>query len=190
MALTIGPPPTTAPALWKSLISLTRSWLCPLGSITFRLSEKTPIPHSFIHDIVDAHGASLRQLAMFDCEVDPTSIWLIASRCPSLERLAVYVPKKNLVRRLSAKMLLCERLSSEHILQFHRTKQESQNPQRCRRIAHDTRDPPLLDAFQCQTYHEIRSHHQEGCCRRQNLGSACVLPFYSGLVSHVASSTG
>ncbi|KAF7790646.1 hypothetical protein EIP86_001602 [Pleurotus ostreatoroseus] len=34
---------------------------------------------------------------MLDCDLGIDSIWLIASRCTSLERLAVYVPKKNVV---------------------------------------------------------------------------------------------
>ena len=99
MAVAMGPPPTTTPALWKSIISSTRSWSCPLESITLRLSEKFTIPHPFIHEVINAHGASLRQLAMLDCDLGIDSIWLIASRCTSLERLAVYVPKKNVVCR-------------------------------------------------------------------------------------------
>ncbi|KAJ3518495.1 hypothetical protein NM688_g9431 [Phlebia brevispora] len=95
-AMTVGPAPVATPGLWMSIITATRSWSCPLQSITLRLSDRWPIHRSFIQDLVNAHGTTLKHIAMLDSELEMDSIRLITSRCTVLEGLAIYVPKKDL----------------------------------------------------------------------------------------------
>lgn len=93
-----GVPPPTTPALWRSMIEHTREWLSPISSLTLRLVENVPISYSFIADIVDTHGSTLTQIAMLDCGVGVDSVRAIATRCLELERLAVHIPSKDVVR--------------------------------------------------------------------------------------------
>ena len=97
LAITVGAPPVSTPPLWKSIVSTTRSWACPLESITLRLADRWPVPDIFIHDLLYAHKLTLKQIALFDCDISIESVRDIAAQCKSLQKLAIYVPKKEIV---------------------------------------------------------------------------------------------
>ena len=92
-----GPQAVSVPALWKSIVLTTRQWSCPIQSIIFRLSDRWPIPDVFVHDLLDAHALTLKHVAMLDCDISVEGIRAITTRCPQLNRLAIYVPKRELV---------------------------------------------------------------------------------------------
>ncbi|KAI0922795.1 hypothetical protein AcW1_002643 [Taiwanofungus camphoratus] len=88
--------PSATPSLWTSLVTLTRSWSCPLTSITLKLSEKLLVGDAFIKDVLDAHGATLMHLAFLNCALSLDSVRLICKRCKELERFAVSIPTKSI----------------------------------------------------------------------------------------------
>lgn len=90
--------PDHSPALWASLIAVTRSWACPLASINLRQSEWLPVTRSFVDELLDAHASTLRSIAFIHCDVPVDSVLAIATRCRQLTRLCITVPSRELVR--------------------------------------------------------------------------------------------
>lgn len=89
--------PTVTPSLWNSIIALTRSWSCPLSSITLKLSDKLPVGDSFIQELLDAHEATLTHVALLNCALPLESVRSICTRCADLERIAISIPIKDIV---------------------------------------------------------------------------------------------
>ncbi|KAI0356948.1 hypothetical protein OH77DRAFT_1495200 [Trametes cingulata] len=91
-----APTPTVStPALWTTMINLTRTWSCPLKSLTLRLSDKIAVADSFITNLVDSHHATLRHLAILNCTLTTDSVAKICRKCTELERFALSFPAKD-----------------------------------------------------------------------------------------------
>jgi len=88
--------PSSTPTLWTSIIALTRSWSCPLRSITLKLSEKLVVADAFVREILDAHHATLTHVALLNCGISIEGVRAICSRCHDLERLALSLPVKEM----------------------------------------------------------------------------------------------
>ncbi|KAH9947752.1 hypothetical protein B0H21DRAFT_691376 [Amylocystis lapponica] len=87
--------PTSTPTLWNSIIALTRSWSCPLRSITLRLSDKLLIGDVFIKDLLDAHATTLTHIALLNCALSLEGVRMMSKRCAELERFAISIPTKD-----------------------------------------------------------------------------------------------
>ena len=96
-----GLPNTTTPALWPAIVALTKTWGCPLTSITLRLSDKVALSHSFVEELLDAHGAALEHIALINVDAAVESVRAIAGKVKQLDRLAIHIPTKDVVSLLS-----------------------------------------------------------------------------------------
>ncbi|GBE89803.1 hypothetical protein SCP_1701280 [Sparassis crispa] len=88
--------PSTTPTLWNSVITLTRTWSCPLTSITLKLSDKLVVGDSFIKDLLNAHEATLTHVAFLNCQLSLDAVRMICARCSEMERFAVGIPAKEI----------------------------------------------------------------------------------------------
>lgn len=87
----------SSPSLWPEIIDLTKSWHCALTSITLRLSEKTPVSHSFVEKLLGAHSSTLEHVALINVDVLWESVRAIAVKCKRLDRLAIHIPNRDVV---------------------------------------------------------------------------------------------
>lgn len=90
--------PTNTPGLWTSFIRQTRIWSAPLRSITLRLTDKLVIADGFIDELLNAHDATLTHIALLNCSLSLESVRKICRRCAELERFAVCIPVRDIVR--------------------------------------------------------------------------------------------
>ncbi|KAI0372450.1 hypothetical protein BV20DRAFT_1062018 [Pilatotrama ljubarskyi] len=91
-----APTPTTStPTFWTTMIDLTRTWSCPLKSLTLRLSDKIALADSFVTNLVDSHHATLSHLVILNCTLTDQSILKICQDCTELERIALSLTSKN-----------------------------------------------------------------------------------------------
>lgn len=93
-ALITSPAPT-APS---SILAHIRSSSAPISSFTLKLSDgQIQVADSFVQELLNAHGATLRSIAFLNCAVSIDSIKSISRRAIRLERLHVPVPVKEFV---------------------------------------------------------------------------------------------
>ncbi|KAI9056392.1 hypothetical protein FKP32DRAFT_1599115 [Trametes sanguinea] len=88
-------PAASAPAFWTTMIDLTRTWSCPLKSLTLRLSDKVELGDAFVRNVVDSHHATLVHLALLNCKVTRENVKRICRKCTELERVALSIPDKD-----------------------------------------------------------------------------------------------
>ncbi|CDO72104.1 hypothetical protein BN946_scf184962.g47 [Trametes cinnabarina] len=88
-------PAPSAPAFWTTMIDLTRTWSCPLKSLTLRLSDKLALGDAFVKNIVDSHYATLVHLALLNCALSKENVTTICRKCTELERIALSIPGKD-----------------------------------------------------------------------------------------------
>lgn len=79
------------------MIDLTRTWSCPLKSLTLRLSDRVSLGDSFVANIIDSHHATLNHLAILNCTLSKESVERICIQCTELERFALSIPAKDSV---------------------------------------------------------------------------------------------
>ncbi|GJE93472.1 F-box protein [Phanerochaete sordida] len=96
-----GLPNSSSPSLWPAVVVQTKAWGCALASITLRLSDKVALSHSFVQDLLDAHGATLEYIALINVDAAWESVRAIAVKAKKLERLAMHIPTKD-VKAFSA----------------------------------------------------------------------------------------
>ncbi|EKM57109.1 uncharacterized protein PHACADRAFT_92045 [Phanerochaete carnosa HHB-10118-sp] len=92
-----GLPNTNSPSLWPAMIALTKAWGCPLASITLRLSDKVSLSHSFVVELLNAHGTTLEHVALINVEPAWESVRAIAMKAKRLDRLKMHIPIKDVV---------------------------------------------------------------------------------------------
>ncbi|KAI0772780.1 hypothetical protein BD413DRAFT_473522 [Trametes elegans] len=88
-------PANTTPAFWTTVVDLTRTWSCPLKSLTLRLSDRVTLSDAFIANVVDVHHATLTHLALLNCSLSKDSVARICRACTELERFALSLPAKD-----------------------------------------------------------------------------------------------
>ncbi|TBU25413.1 hypothetical protein BD311DRAFT_669671 [Dichomitus squalens] len=84
------------PSIWGTIVNLTRTWSCPLKSISFKISDKITLGDGFIGNIVQSHGATLAHLSLRNCVLSKESTALICRRCVELETLKLSLPGKDM----------------------------------------------------------------------------------------------
>ncbi|KAH9903462.1 hypothetical protein C8Q73DRAFT_799537 [Cubamyces lactineus] len=100
LALDSQCPPTpqpTMPAFWTRMIDLTRTWSCPLKSLTLRLSDRVALGDGFVRDVVDAHHATLTHLALLNCALTKANVARVFRECTELERVVLSIPDKDVL---------------------------------------------------------------------------------------------
>ncbi|OJT04176.1 hypothetical protein TRAPUB_5128 [Trametes pubescens] len=88
-------PANNMPAFWTTMINLTRTWSCPLKSLTLRLSDRVSLGDAFVMNIIDSHHATLNHLAILNCTLSKESVEKICIQCTELERFALSIPAKD-----------------------------------------------------------------------------------------------
>ncbi|KAI0827434.1 hypothetical protein BC628DRAFT_1535488 [Trametes gibbosa] len=91
IASTVSQPP----AFWTTMIDLTRTWSCPLKSLTLRLSDRITLSDFVVANLVDSHYATLTHLAILNCSLSKESVAKICRKCTGLERFALSIPAKD-----------------------------------------------------------------------------------------------
>ncbi|KAI0664068.1 hypothetical protein C8Q70DRAFT_905338 [Cubamyces menziesii] len=100
LALDSQCPPThqpSMPAFWTKMIDLTRTWSCPLKSLTLRVTDRATSSDVFIRDVVDAHHATLTHLALLNCALTRENVTRILRKCTELERVVLSIPDKDVL---------------------------------------------------------------------------------------------
>ncbi|KAI0672343.1 hypothetical protein C8Q78DRAFT_1026491 [Trametes maxima] len=91
-----APTPTNStPAFWATMLNLTRTWSCPLKSLSLRLSDRITLADSFITSLIDSHHATLNHLALLNVTLSKDAVAKICRKCTELERFALSLPAKD-----------------------------------------------------------------------------------------------
>ena len=141
MPVVNGLPPGGSPPLWPAIIAFTKTWGCPLSSLTLRLSDKFGVSHTFVEELIAAHGSTLEYLGLINVDVPWESVRAIAGKCTRLERLAFHIPSKEFVSshlrvtHLRECLIPLIPLSPARIRRRARTQQDSAGTYRYRRVA-------------------------------------------------------
>ncbi|KAI8989173.1 hypothetical protein BD414DRAFT_536472 [Trametes punicea] len=85
----------SAPAFWTTMLDLTRTWSCPLKSLTLRLSDRVTLGDAFVRNFVNSHHATLVHLALLNCGLSKDNVTKICRKCTELERLALSIPGRD-----------------------------------------------------------------------------------------------
>ena len=80
------------------MVNLTRTWSCPLKSVSLKMSDKITLGDGFVGNLVQSHGATLAHLSLRNCALSKESTTLICRKCVELETLKLSVPSKDMVR--------------------------------------------------------------------------------------------
>ncbi|KAI0643772.1 hypothetical protein C8Q79DRAFT_1002362 [Trametes meyenii] len=88
-------PTNSTPAFWTTMLNLTRTWSCPLKSLSLRLSDRITLADPFITNLIDSHHATLNHLALLNVSLSKETVTKICRKCTELERFALSLPAKD-----------------------------------------------------------------------------------------------
>ncbi|PIL29000.1 hypothetical protein GSI_09047 [Ganoderma sinense ZZ0214-1] len=79
------------------MVNLTRTWSCPLRSLSFKISEKIVLGDAFVSNIVNSHRLTLIHLSVRNCSLSKESMSLLCRKCVELETLKLSLPGKDML---------------------------------------------------------------------------------------------
>lgn len=113
--------PIAGPAVWSSIIALTRKSNAPLQNLSLQLCENATLQMQFIDELLTAHADTLTTLRLTNCALPSECLEKICKKCVNLEKLQIAIPGKvpDIVShmQLTKFLLLIDRMC--YVRSFH-----------------------------------------------------------------------